>query len=154
MSIEIERKFLVRGEAWRPMTRATPYRQGYLGNPGKGTVRVRIAGDRGYLAVKGITAGLTRQEYEYEIPLADAETMLADLCEKPLIEKNRYRVPVGSHVWEIDEFFGENRGLLVAEVELQSQSEPFERPAWIGEEVSDDPRYFNANLVAKPFTKW
>jgi len=154
MAKEIERKFLVKGADWQRLAKGTRYRQGYLNSVKERTVRVRTIDDKGYLTVKGMTIGATRSEYEYEIPAADADAMLTDLCEKPLIEKNRYKIAKGSHVWEIDEFFGENRGLVVAEVELAREEEAFEKPAWIGEEVTGDPRYFNSNLIKHPFTKW
>jgi CYTH domain-containing protein len=118
------------------------------------TVRVRTVGDQGFLTVKGITVGASRSEYEYEIPVADANEMLDRLCERPLIEKTRYRIPHGGLVWEIDEFEGENRGLVTAEVELKDQQQAVTPPNWVGEEVTGDPRYFNANLVAKPFSSW
>ena len=154
MANEIERKFLVKGEAWKALARGTRYRQGYLSSVKERTVRVRTIGDKGYLTVKGITTGMTRPEFEYEIPAADADAMLSDLCEKPLIEKNRYKVRVGRHTWEVDEFFGENHGLVVAEVELGSDDEGLEKPVWVGEEVTGDPRYFNSNLIRHPYTKW
>ncbi len=154
MAKEIERKFLVKGEAWKALARGTSYRQGYLNSVKERTVRVRTIDDRGYLTVKGITTGATRSEFEYEIPAADADAMLTDLCEKPLIEKNRYKIPAGKHTWEIDEFFGENQGLVVAEVELASEGQAFEKPDWVGGEVTGDPRYFNSNLIKHPFTKW
>jgi CYTH domain-containing protein len=130
------------------------FRQGYLSTEKTRTVRVRLEGDRGVLTVKGLTRGVTRLEFEYEIPAADAARMLDDLCERPLIEKTRYRIDTGRHVWEVDEFHGDNEGLVVAEIELAAADEVFDRPAWIGREVSDDPRYFNANLVAHPYRSW
>ena len=154
MAEEIERKFLVRGEEWKALAKGTSYRQGYLNSIKERTVRVRTIADKGYLTVKGITTGATRSEYEYEIPAVEADAMLTDLCEKPLIEKNRYKITMGNHIWEIDEFFGENRGLVVAEVELKSEDQAFQKPQWIGEEVTGDPRYFNSNLIKHPFTKW
>ena len=154
MAKEIERKFLVKGEAWRGLAEGTLYRQGYLNSVKERTVRIRTVGDRAFLTIKGLTVGSTRGEYEYEIPVADCDAMLDGLAEQPIIEKKRHRVPVGGHVFEIDEFFGENRGLIVAEVELQSEDEVFERPAWLGEEVGHDPRYFNNNLIAHPYSKW
>ena len=117
-------------------------------------MRVRTIGDQGYLTVKGLTVGATRLEFEYEIPVADADTMLDDLCERPLIEKRRYKVEYDDLVWEIDEFFGENDGLIVAEVELEREDQRFEKPPWIGEEVTGDPRYFNSNLVQHPYSEW
>ncbi len=154
MAQEIERKFLVKNDSWRGQDSGKRYRQGYLSTVKERTVRVRIAGDKGFLTIKGITVGASRPEYEYEIPVADANEMLDQLCERPLIEKTRYRIPHTGLVWEIDEFEGENRGLISAEVELKDEHQSVELPAWIGQEVTGDPRYFNANLVAKPFTTW
>lgn len=154
MSKEIERKFLVNGNAWRTLAQGVLYRQGYLNSAKERTVRVRTAGEKGFLTVKGITNGVTRSEFEYEIPFADANKMLSGLAEKPLIEKRRFKIPAGSLVWEIDEFLGENAGLIVAEIELPNEDAPFERPDWLGREVSNDPRYFNSNLVRHPFSQW
>jgi len=151
---EIERKFLVRGEDWRAMARGTRYRQGYLSTVKERTVRVRTIDDKGFLTIKGVSIGATRSEYEYEIPTADADEMLDDLCEKPIIEKDRYKIPAGDVTWEVDEFFGVNDGLIVAEVELLSEDQSFPKPDWIGDEVTGDPRYFNANLIARPFSTW
>ena len=154
MSKEIERKFLVNGNAWRTLAQGVLYRQGYLSSAKERTVRVRTAGEKGFLTVKGITNGVTRSEFEYEIPFADADEMLSGLAEKPLIEKRRFKIPAGSLVWEIDEFLGENAGLIVAEIELPDEDALFERPDWLGREVSNDPRYFNSNLVRHPFSQW
>ncbi len=154
MAKEIERKFLVRGEDWRAMARGTRYRQGYLSTVKERTVRVRTIDDKGFLTIKGVSVGATRSEYEYEIPAADADEMLDDLCEKPIIEKDRYKIPAGDVTWEVDEFFGVNDGLIVAEVELLSEDQSFPKPDWIGDEVTGDPRYFNANLIARPFSTW
>jgi len=154
MAKEVERKFLVRGDAWRALSQGTTYRQGYLNSAKERTVRVRTAGDKAYLTVKGLTIGATRAEYEYEIPFADGKAMLDTLAEKPLIEKKRYRIGAGDLTWEIDEFLGDNAGLIVAEVELESEDQDFARPAWLGDEVTDDPRYYNANLVRNPFSRW
>jgi adenylate cyclase len=154
MGKEIERKFLVKGDSWRAQAHGKRYRQGYLSTVKERTVRVRTVGDQGYITIKGITTGASRAEYEYEISLADANEMLDQLCQRPIIEKTRYRIPQGDIAWEIDEFEGDNRGLIVAEVELKDEHQSVTMPAWIGQEVTDDPRYFNANLVAKPFTTW
>ena len=154
MGKEIERKFLVKNDDWRSQGDGKRYRQGYLSTVKERTVRVRTAGDKGFITVKGISVGASRSEYEYEIPAADANEMLDRLCERPLIEKVRYRVPHAGLVWEIDEFEGDNRGLIVAEVELKDEHQTVPLPGWVGEEVTGDPRYFNANLVAKPFTSW
>ena len=154
MGIEIERKFLVRGDQWRSLGTPVRYRQGYLAADIKRSVRVRVAGDRGLITIKGSTEGITRAEYEYEIPRADAEAMLDQLCNRPLIEKNRTKISLNGVVWEVDEFFGANQGLIMAEVELNSPQQAIDLPDWIGEEVSADPRYFNSNLVQHPFTEW
>lgn len=155
MGTEIERKFLVNRTAWHPdPARGTRYRQGYLSSEPGSTVRVRIAGDRGFLTIKGATRGIERDEFEYPIPLADAEQLLDHLCPHPLIEKTRYRVPSDGLTWEVDVFEGENTGLIVAEIELPTSESSFTRPPWIGREVSDDPRYFNAALSRHPYSRW
>jgi len=154
MGQEIERKFLVKGTAWKAQAAGTLYRQGYLSSVKERTVRVRIAGEKGSLTIKGVSKGVTRTEFEYGIPVDEAAAMLDGLCERPLIEKTRYVVESGGYTWEIDEFHGDNDGLIVAEVELQSPDEKPPLPEWVGEEVSSDPRYFNSNLVKKPFKIW
>jgi len=154
MATEIERKFLLVNDSWRQGARGQRYRQGYLSSEKERVVRVRTVDDTGYLTVKGATRGISRLEFEYPIPLADAETMLEALCRPPLIDKTRYRVPCSEHIFEVDEFHGENAGLIVAEIELGSEDEAFERPDWLGEEVTHDPRYANANLIAHPFGDW
>lgn len=154
MGQEIERKFLVKNDAWKAGARGTVYRQGYLSSVKERVVRVRTIEDKGFLTIKGLTKGVSRSEFEYEISAGDANAMLDHICEKPLIEKTRYRVPVGGLVFEVDEFFGENAGLVVAEVELQDEKQGIDLPDWIGAEVSGDPRYFNSNLIKHPFTKW
>jgi CYTH domain-containing protein len=153
MALEIERKFLVKEGAWRN-EKGTKYRQGYLNSTKERTVRVRIIDDKGYLTVKGISRGAVRVEYEYEIPGAEAKAMLNDLCEKPLIEKTRCKIEHKGLVWEVDEFFGENQGLIVAEVELESEEQTVTKPEWVGEEVTSDPKYFNANLIHHPYSRW
>ena len=153
MALEIEKKFLLNNSDWRK-EQGVMYRQGYLNSVKERTVRVRIIGDKGYLTVKGISRGAVRAEYEYEIPGVEAEAILDDLCEKPIIEKMRYKIAYKGFVWEVDEFCGENQGLIVAEVELESEDQKFEKPEWIGEEVTGDPRYFNANLVHHPYCRW
>ena len=152
MAKEIERKFLVKEGSWRH-AQGTQYRQGYLNSVKERIVRVRTIDNKGYLTIKGITVGASRMEFEYEIPLQDANELL-DICEKPLIEKIRYKVEDGGVVWEVDEFTGENQGLIVAEVELQSEDQQFAKPEWIAAEVTGDPRYFNSNLIKTPYTKW
>jgi len=154
MAKEIERKFLVRDNTWRGQDGGKRYRQGYLSIVKERTVRVRTTGDKGFITIKGESVGATRSEYEYEIPLVDANEMLDRLCERPLIEKTRYRVSHEGLVWEIDEFEGDNRGLIMAEIELKDETQSVTLPGWIGQEVTGDPRYCNANLVANPFSQW
>lgn len=155
MAIEIERKFLVGGDSWRDAAgRGTLYRQGYLSLDPERTVRVRAAGGRAALTIKGLTIGAHRQEFEYAISADEAAELLDSLCLQPIIEKTRYHLTVNGVVWEIDEFAGENQGLIVAEVELDDESRSFERPPWLGEEVTGDPRYYNVNLVRHPFCRW
>ncbi len=154
MAKEIERKFLVTGNAWRELAAGVLYRQGYLSTVKERTVRVRVVGTKGYLTVKGLSVGAVRSEFEYEIPAADADEMLGLLCEKPIIEKIRYRIPFEGLTWEIDEFSGINAGLVVAEVELADEAQTIVKPDWIGPEVTGDPRYFNANLIAHPYAAW
>lgn len=152
MATEIERKFLTKNNSWKASAKGSVYRQGYLCT--QPTVRVRIAGDKGFLTIKGPTQGISKSEYEYSIPLADAAEMLDSLCQRPLIEKVRYILEYAGHTWEIDEFMGENAGLIVAEVELESSDSALELPDWVGEEVSHDARYYNANLVRFPYSRW
>lgn len=154
MAREIERKFLVTGDAWRSTARRSAFRQGYLSTLKERTVRVRVAGDQGFLTIKGITTGAARTEFEYRIPVDDAEAMLDELCERPLIEKTRHVVEHAGLTWEIDEFGGVNEGLIVAEVELRSEDQEVTLPEWVGAEVTDDSRYYNANLIAHPYSEW
>ena len=154
MGIEIERKFLVIGTAWKKDAAPVSCCQGYL-CPGSGvTVRVRIMGEQGFLTVKGRGEGVARQEYEYRIPLAEAREMLNTLCAGPLIIKDRYRIPHAGLVWEVDEFGGDNSGLVLAEVELDDPDQQVSLPGWVGREVSGDPRYFNAALARNPYRRW
>tara|TARA_B110000438_G_scaffold19150_1_gene17701 strand:- start:308 stop:772 length:465 start_codon:yes stop_codon:yes gene_type:complete len=154
MGKEIERKYLIKEDTWRKNASGTTYRQGYLSTVKERTVRVRTIDDKGFLTIKGITIGATRREYEYEIPMVDANEMLDELCEKPIIEKTRFKISHAGLTWEIDEFAGVNQGLIVAEVELESEDQNIDFPPWVGEEVSGDPRYFNSNLIANPFVNW
>ncbi len=155
MATEIERKFLVTSDAWREEADdGTRFRQGYLIGAERASVRVRIEGDSANLNIKSATLGVRRQEYEYQIPLAEAEELLNTLCEQPQIEKIRYHVPLGGHLWEVDVFAGDNEGLVVAEIELADEDESFERPAWLGREVSDDTRYYNVCLTKHPYKDW
>jgi CYTH domain-containing protein len=152
MGIEIERKFLVTGAAWRETT-GTHYRQGYLNRDKERTVRVRLAGEKAFLTIKGKSVGASRAEFEYEIPVADAAQLLK-LCDGPILEKIRRVIEHEGAAWEVDEFFGENAGLVVAEIELHSEDQAFARPEWLGEEVTHDPRYYNSSLAAHPFRSW
>lgn len=155
MAKEIERKFLVLGDHWRDLAIGVRYRQGYLLREKTGkTIRIRIVGDQGFLTIKSETTGFTRLEFEYPIPLADAMEMLEKLGDRPQIEKQRYRIPMGDFVWEVDEFFGENAGLIVAEIELNDEAQSFPKPEWIGLEVTRESRYFNASLVDYPYSQW
>ncbi|MHC0062395.1 CYTH domain-containing protein [Nostoc sp. UIC 10890] len=154
MAKEIERKYLVRGDSWRGLAEGIVYRQGYITTQDKGTVRIRIVGEKSYLTIKGPNIKYSRLEFEYPIPLEDAQEMLETLCERPFIEKIRYKIESGGLIWEIDEFDGVNKGLILAEVELSDENQQIELPTWIGEEVSDDFRYFNSNLVKHPFSQW
>lgn len=154
--IEIERKFLVSSDAFKTEAfKENTIAQGYLSSVPERTVRVRIKGDKGFLTIKGISnaSGLSRFEWEKEIPVEEAKKLLV-LCEKGVIDKTRFEVKVGNHIFEVDEFHGENKGLTVAEVELQSETETFEKPDWLGEEVTNDNRYYNAYLSNHPFTSW
>lgn len=154
MAIEIERKFLVNGESWRHDATGTSCRQGYLTVDPERTVRVRIAGENAFLTIKGKTEGMSRSEYEYPIPLNDAAQLLDNLCLLPLIEKIRYRIGYGGRIWEVDEFDGDNSGLILAEVELESSDAHVELPPWAGKEVTSDPRYYNASLSQSPYRTW
>jgi len=152
MAIEIERKFLVQGDAWRSAP-AVYYSQGYLSRDKERTVRVRIAGEAAFLTIKGITQGASRAEFEYPIPVADAHQLLA-LCEQPLIEKYRREVSFQGWLWEVDEFLGDNAGLVVAELELPDEEAVFAKPDWVAAEVTGDERYYNANLCCHPYKDW
>jgi len=154
VGVEIERKFLLSGDGWKSLGEPVFFKQGYLSSNKERVVRVRIEGDRAVMTIKGANKGATRGEWEYEIPVADAIELLDRLCEQPLIEKFRRRIPFAGNVWEVDEFLGVNAGLVVAEIELQSEDQQFDRPDWIGAEVTDDLRYLNSNLIKQPFSTW
>ena len=154
MGKEVERKFLVTGNEWREGSRAVHTCQGYLAMTDDCTVRVRLQEEKACLTIKGRPQGISRLEYEYEIPIDEAKELLAGLCMQPYIEKNRYEVMYAGMKWEVDEFLKENEGLIVAEVELQSEDQQIELPPWIGAEVSGDPRYGNASLVRNPYSRW
>jgi len=152
MGIEIERKFLVVGDGWRAAP-AVPYAQGYLNRDKQRTVRVRIVRDEAWLTIKGVSVGATRAEFEYASPVADAEQLLA-LCDGPIVRKTRRVIEHAGAKWEIDEFQGDNAGLVVAEIELPAEDAPFERPGWLGAEVTHDARYFNSSLATSPYSTW
>lgn len=155
MPAEIERKFLVKNDDWRNhVSREARIVQGYLANTDRGSIRVRLAGEKAYLNIKSMTLGVSRTEFEYPVPLDDADYMLKNLCIQPVIEKTRYYIEQDPHLWEIDVFAGENAGLVVAEIELNDVNETFHQPDWLGREVSDDPRYYNVRLVENPFSQW
>lgn len=154
MGIEIERKFLVIGEAWKQQTSDGEFiSQGYLSRDPARTVRVRVKGQQAWLTIKGQSVGASRAEFEYAIPQADAQQLLT-LCEGPRVEKIRHLVRYAGMVWEVDEFLGDNAGLVVAEIELSAADQTFEPPPWLGQEVTEETRYFNSQLVARPFKSW
>ena len=154
MKIEIERKFLVSGDSWRKSAVGIDFRQGYLPTRDSCAVRVRTMGPDSVLTIKGRTSGISRQEFEYGIPREDADQLLDSFCELPLIEKTRYQVQHEGFCWEVDVFKGENQGLIIAEIELENENQKFLLPEWVGNEVSDDPRFFNVNLVKNPYKNW
>lgn len=155
MATEIERKFLVSNDNWKDsVVSESVLKQGYLANESNASVRVRIAKDKAHLNIKSVTVGISRAEFEYEIPVSEAEEILAQVAKRPYIDKKRYKVRCGDHIWDLDVFAGENSGLVVAEVELESEGEAFELPSWAGEEVSGDVRYYNASLVNNPYCNW
>lgn len=155
MGVEIERKFLLKNDGWRQLAEpGVQFVQGYLQNNTSSSVRIRIEGESANINIKGATLDITRMEYEYSIPLNDAMEMLESLCEKPFIKKQRYKVPFGGMTWEIDVFEGDNQGLVVAEIELESEGQQFSLPDWIDREVSSETRYYNVCLVKHPFCDW
>lgn len=153
MGREVERKFLVSGAGWR-LGHGVLYRQGYLSTVPERSVRVRRGDERGYLTIKGPSDGAARAEFEYAIPVGDADEMLEQICERPLIEKRRFRVEHAGLVWEVDEFLADNAGLVIAEVELERADQHVTLPPWVGREVTEDPRYYNAYLVRHPYRTW
>ncbi len=154
MGIEIERKFLVKTDAWRLQATGTPYCQGYVAKTTGANVRIRIAGNQGFLTLKGKAQNLTRPEFEYSIPVDDAREMLDLWCRPHVVEKVRYRIPVGEFVWEVDEFTGLNEGLILAEVELDDPNQTVPIPDWVGDEVSDQAQYYNSSLATYPYSAW
>ena len=155
MALEVEHKFLLANAEWRQQIEYSEvFKQGYLSSQPTSSIRVRVCQHRAWLNIKSATIGSHRHEYEYEIPLADAEEILMHLCSKPLIEKTRHFVRHGGNLWEIDEFEGANQGLLVAEIELDEIGQSFDKPSWLGKEVTDDLRYYNNNLTMHPYSEW
>jgi adenylate cyclase len=155
MALEIERKFRVTSDAWRAQARSRRLlRQGYLANTQRASVRVRLDGQQGWLSVKAMRRGMSRDEYEVAIPLADAREMLERLCEGFVIEKWRHLVDHAGHTWEVDEFLAENAGLVIAELELPAEHAAFEQPAWLGAEITDEERFYNVRLSQKPYRHW
>ena len=154
MGKEIERKFLILNEDFKKLSTPKLYQQGFLNTDKERVVRVRTVENKGFLTIKGITENATRTEFEYEIPVEEAREMLLDLCIKPLITKFRYTIPIDDVIWEVDVFEGENKGLVIAEIELRNVKQSFNRPSWIGNEVTDDPRYYNSNLALFPYNCW
>jgi len=154
MGVEIERKFLLAGDGWRALGQPVLLRQGYLSTTPDRVVRVRVEGDGATLTIKSKNVGATRGEWEYPLPLADAMELLDCVCAQPVIEKYRSRIAFAGHTWEVDEFLGANQGLLFAEIELASEDQAFDKPDWIGEEVTHDRRYYNASLISLPYSQW
>jgi adenylate cyclase len=155
MALEIERKFLLRSDSWRQQASSRELlRQGYLTGGSRCSIRARFGGDRAWLNIKAKRSGMTRLEFEYPIAVADADQMLNELANGPLLEKYRHHIDAAPYVWEIDEFLGANAGLIVAEIELPSETAQFDRPDWLGDEVTDDERYYNFNLAQTPYTEW
>ncbi len=154
MGTEIERKFLVKNDSWRKNATGIDFRQGYLSLEEKRSVRIRVSGQQAYLTIKGKSVGAKRAEFEYAIPVDDAHQILDELCQRPLIEKTRYKIEHKGVTWEVDEFKQENDGLLLAEVELESETQEIDFPEWVGREVTGDPRYLNVNLVKHPYREW
>jgi adenylate cyclase len=155
MAIEIEHKFLLANNNWREyVTHSIKYRQGYLSSQATSSIRIRISNDNAWLNIKSATIGTHRHEYEYEIPLEDANEIINDLCRKPIIEKTRHFIIDDGNTWEIDEFDGDNEGLIVAEIELSEIGKSFSKPSWLGDEVTNDLRYYNNNLATCPYSEW
>lgn len=154
MGIEIERRFLVIDDSWKEDATGTAYRQGYLAFQDDGVLRIRIAGETAFLTVKVLKDTMSALEYEYEIPVHDAHEMLTELCDRPPVEKVRYRIPYEGMIWEVDVFLGDNEGLLIAEVELDNKEQSIVLPPWIGKELTGDKRYLNASLYNYPFKNW
>jgi adenylate cyclase len=154
MAVEIERKYLIDLTQIGTLENGYRIRQGYITTNKDAVVRVRVKNDKGYLTIKGSNIGVSRLEFEYEIPLVEANEMLDKLCQKPIIDKTRYLIDFEKHIWEIDIFYGDNEGLVIAEVELEDENEKIKLPLWIKEEVSGDIKYYNSNLMKYPYNQW
>ena len=154
MAKEIERKFLIDLNELGSLNNGIVIKQGYISTTSKTVVRIRVAGKHAFLTLKGENKGVIRTEFEYEIPIEDANEIISELCNGPIVEKIRYLIPYSGHTWEVDIFHGENDGLVVAEIELSSEDQGFERPPWVTTEVSGDPRYYNSSLLDNPFKSW
>jgi adenylate cyclase len=154
MGVEIEHKFLVNSDAWKALGEPVLIRQGYLSSHPERVVRVRIYGDEAFMTIKSKAVGMSRGEWEYPLPVADAREFLDRLCEQPIIEKTRTRIEHAGFTWEVDEFLGVNAGLVVAEIEVPAEDQAFDKPDWVGIEVTHDPRYLNSNLISRPFSSW
>ncbi|MCD4697849.1 MAG: CYTH domain-containing protein [Bacteroidales bacterium] len=154
MGKEIERKFLIKNENFKKLTTGVLCIQGFLSTTKERVVRIRVMGEKAYLTIKGISKGATRTEFEYEIPVKDAEKMLLEMCLKPIIKKYRYHINYKGNIWEVDEFIEENKGLVIAEIEVQCEDDIIDIPSWVGKEVTGNPRYYNANLINLPFKDW
>ncbi len=154
MGIEIERKFLVKDISYRQLAKGVYYKQGYLSSNPDSTIRIRVIEQKAYFTIKGINNGISRLEFEYEMPVEDADEIIDKLCQKPIIEKYRYKLIHEGFIWEVDEFLGDNAGLVIAEIELPSKDKVFLKPDFVGEEVTSDLRFYNSNLVEKPFKSW
>jgi CYTH domain-containing protein len=154
MKNEIERKFLVKDETYKTLARGVLIHQGFLNTTKQRVVRIRITGNEAFLTIKGINEGFVRKEFEYSIPYEDAKILLNEICEQPTLLKIRYRIPFNGLTWEVDEFLGENKGLVIAEVELQNENQELNFPYWVGKEVTNNPNYYNANLIKNPFSNW
>lgn len=154
MAIEIERKYLIDLEKLGILKNGNKIKQGYITTNKDAVVRVRVKNNKGYLTIKGSNIGVSRLEFEYEIPLVEANEILDKLCQKPIIDKTRYIIDIHNHIWEVDIFHGDNEGLVIAEVELKDENEHIEFPLWIKEEVTGDIKYYNSNLMKYPYSQW
>lgn len=154
MGIEIERKYLIKSNEWKSLGDKKFYQQGYLLSDKNRTIRIRTIEEKGFITIKGSAKGISRNEFEYEIPVEEARVILETLCEKPFIKKYRTKIQLNNLIWEVDEFIDENNGLVIAEVELQNENQKIVIPNWVGKEVTGNIKYYNAMLIKNPFTKW